>query len=206
MPAQSVEEWFGHGRIEQCLSRADSSDAVDERLGIDPLQDVPGGTRHDRRHECVLVGERSQDEHADGRPTVDDLPARLDTGAIRKANIHDHDVGGVVSDASYSLFGRPCFANHREVVVRVDERAQSTANNLVVVNENDPKQARGFLLSWHKLNLLHSAAEWPDPGPSSLPPWCSDSSHRPDSVTSLRARPPWPDRPTFRRSWQRRLR
>ena len=58
--SEPVEETLGDRGVEQVLSGTDCSNRSNQVATLDLLQDVTGGTGHDRREESLIVRKRGQ--------------------------------------------------------------------------------------------------------------------------------------------------
>jgi hypothetical protein len=68
-----------------------------------------------------------------------DLPRRLDTGAVRQADIHDHEIGQIPTGRLDRLCGRSRRGDDREPRTPLEQRDESLADDLVVVHDEDPE-------------------------------------------------------------------
>ena len=66
-----------------------------------------------------------------------DRPADLDAGAVGKPRVEHRHVGAQRRDAGGGLRGQPGLADHDDVAGRLQQRAQSVPDDLVVVEQED---------------------------------------------------------------------
>ena len=67
-----------------------------------------------------------------------DLPAGLDTGAPREADVHDHDVGWIRSDRLQSGVGIACLGDDPNSANAFENAAEFAADQLVVITQQHP--------------------------------------------------------------------
>lgn len=112
--------------------------APHEGVRVDVLVDVPRGARAQGRDDGALLGEAGDDEHARGVGQFAELAQRLDTVHAGHLDVHEDDVRlqllglrdtfGAVRRLSHDLY----------VVLHLQERTQTAADDLVVVDQQHP--------------------------------------------------------------------
>src|SRR6266545_3149463 len=138
--AEAVQDGRGDRGIQQALARADRPDGPDQLAGLDLLEDVSGGPRHDRGEQRLVVGERGQHEDLRGRPPGPDLAGGLDPGAVLQADVHDHHVGTGPFGLVDGLPDRAGLRGDHDVLGGLQERPDAAAHDLVVVDEHHPER------------------------------------------------------------------
>ena len=163
----------GHRWIEQRLAVGDAMDGVEEVVALDLLQHVPGCAGHDRAEQRLVVGERREDEHTRLLAMGSDVPARLDTGAPRHADIHHHHVGRGLGGRGDGRIRGARLADHLDGQVGLEQRAESAAHQLVVVAEQDANASGGHRPSvgGPLVTRIDAQMLWSPPGDDRMLHW-----------------------------------
>src|SRR6266540_4879832 len=135
--AEAVQDALGDGRVQQALALAHGPNGPDQFAPLDLLQDIAGGSGHDRGEEGVVVGERGQNQDLDLWAAGLDLSSGLDPAPVGEAHVHDYDVG----TSALGLFDRVThgagLAGHNDVLAGFEHGRDAASDYLVVVNEQD---------------------------------------------------------------------
>jgi len=133
---QALEHASRHRRVEERLTIADPADAGDELGAADLLEEIAGCASHDGAEERFVVGEAGEHEAGDLGMARPDLAAHLHAvAAVAKAHVEHGDLRPGRRDASQRFVGGARLADDLEVVLALEELADPTAHDLVVVEE-----------------------------------------------------------------------
>ena len=122
-------------------------DRRDDLVGLGVLEQVPGGSRLQRRVYPLGLAEAGQRDHLNVRVKVLDGGGGRDAVEARHEEVHEHDVGQVVAgreDGEFVERGPPVpgLAEHLDVVEHLEERAHAAADHRVVVDRVPAVRAR----------------------------------------------------------------
>src|SRR4051794_31655646 len=100
---------MGCASVQQRPARGYHSNGLDKLLGGIVLEDVADRARRNRTHDGVLLFVGGEHDHSYARVFGANLPAGLDTRAIRKLEIHEYDVRVAAARLSDRGFRRSRF-------------------------------------------------------------------------------------------------
>ena len=105
----------------------------------DLLQQIAARARHDRREDRFLVGVAREHEDPDRRILGSDLARRLDAGAVRQADIHDHEIRPIRAGRLDRPRDGPRLGDDRESGAPFEQRDEPPSNDLMVVHDEEPE-------------------------------------------------------------------
>ena len=120
------------------MARVDGADGAGQRVRVDVLVDVTGGARAQGGDDRALLGEAGDDQHPGGVVQFAELAERLDAVHAGHLDVHQDDVGPQLLGAGDALGAVRRLADDLDVVLDLQEGAQSAADHLVVVDEQHP--------------------------------------------------------------------
>ena len=133
--AQPPQYPVGQRRVEERLPGRHPAHVVDQAVPADLLEDVARGPGHDRGEQGLVIGVGREHDARRARQPGPDVPADLDTAAVREAHVEDGDVGLQGRDPAHRLRRRAGLPHHLQVIGRLEQGAQSGADDLVVIEE-----------------------------------------------------------------------
>ncbi len=133
-----LEDSLRDRRVEQRLATGDAADRVDEVPAADLLENVPRGASHDRREQRLLVVVRRENQRLDRRVHRPHLTADVDAVSVRQPGVENRHVGAHGGHPAGSLQRRTGLPDDLDVVLVLEELAQPTPHDLVVVEQEDP--------------------------------------------------------------------
>ena len=182
--------------------RLDRDDEVGRRHVLEQESAGPGAQRLDD----VLVGvERRQDQDVRVRrdAVADDPAGRLDAVEDRHPDVHDDDIGAEAPCRLDALLAVGRLPDHLDVGLVVEDHPEPGANELLIVDEDDPDRRR------HRSDTDSAASgrrAWTRKPLAIRPASKSPSKSATRSRMPIRPRPPppasprsrWPDAPLVR--------
>src|SRR5437763_4698277 len=134
------EQLRGHGRRDPGLPRPHRADGVGDLFDRDLLEEVAGGARLDGLVEVgFLVGHREHEDLHVGE-LLADLLGGLDPRATGHPDVHQHDVGLEAPGPLHGLGAVAGLPHHLDVGLAGEDHLEPTAEQGVVVNDEDPKR------------------------------------------------------------------
>jgi len=143
--------------VKQLGACSDLADRVDQVVSANLFQHVPRSTGHGRIDECLIVGERGEDQASNRRVIGSDLTADLDAVTITKANIEYGDIRHDSPHHVECLGERTGFTDDRHVGFRVDEIADALPDDLVIIKKKHTDRSIISSPRHHGETLFH---EW----------------------------------------------
>ena len=119
--------------------------AATRSFSRDLLEQVAGRAGHDRVEESFVVAEGGQHEATRSGSLRAHLPTDLHTVAVGEADVEDGDVGPDRADAADGLLRAVGLTDDLDVVLGLEEVAQSTADDVVVVHQEHADRHRAIL-------------------------------------------------------------
>ena len=106
------------------------------------LREIPGrsGTPHRLLRLAVIANRQPDDD--DRRNGLRHATRRLDPIHPGHVQIHHHDIGMQRGHESYGFKSVAGFSDNDNIVIRVQDAAQSLPHHCVIVHEQDPNDAR----------------------------------------------------------------
>jgi len=132
---QPVQNPGGDGRVQQRLPRRHPADAVEQLVTPDLLEHVASGTGHDAVDQGLIVGERRQHQAAHVGVGGADVAGHLYTRVLSQADVEHRHVGFAQCDPGQGLLTRRRLADHRHVVLVIDQVADTPTHHFVVVGQ-----------------------------------------------------------------------
>ena len=120
-------------------------DGVEQVDAADLLEDVAGRSRHDRGDQGLVVRVRREHDADDVRIGRPHFPTDLDPAPVRQSHVEDGHVGFQGGDARQCIGHGPGLAHHGDVVTRLEQCAQSRADDLMIVKQKY-RQRHGHIL------------------------------------------------------------
>src|SRR5690625_1568061 len=144
-------------RVQQRTPSRHGPDGAGDVGGAEGLQQVPGGVRHHRGEECVVVVERGQDQAPYARVRLPDISAQVDTVAVWQHHVQHCDIGAGGRDPAPRLRAAGRLSDHLEVRLQVQDTGNTAADDLMVIDEEDPGHQpppiTPALESWHRCGM-----------------------------------------------------
>jgi len=139
----ALDESLGDPRGEQRVAGGHCSDPAPELLARDALEQEAAGSGAQGGEDDLV--ELHCGQHQDpGLPAErNDLPRRVDPVAAGHPHVHQHDVGGCAAHGLERGVGVPSRGHHLEVRGAADDRCQTVADKLLVVDDRDPDHGAG---------------------------------------------------------------
>src|SRR5262245_14771743 len=190
-PSEFADQPAGHGRGEQRVTGRDDPDRLEQPLGGDVLEQESTGTRPQRLVDVLVEIECGEHQHARAGPGVGlggDPASRLDAIHGRHPDVHEDDIGMYLA-AQANRFGTVRGAAHDvDVGLSAQQRAESGADDLLVVGDEHLDRWTGF--GHDTDSLTGSVASTRNPPPStgpaeSVPPAIAARSRIPCSPCPL---------------------
>ena len=142
-PADPLEDLLGDGRVEQRLAASDRLEGRDEIARADLLQEVA-------RAPATIADRTASSSGYDVSITTRvsgqlgaDLAAGLDARAVRQPHVHDDDVRLERRACSMASADGAGLGHDLEAVAAVEQRDQALADDLVVVDDEQPQRSSG---------------------------------------------------------------
>jgi hypothetical protein len=149
--AQPLQDPGGRHRVEQRLAGRHVPYGTQQFVAPDGLQDVPGGTRHDRVEEGLVVREGGQHQALHGVVPGADLAAHLDPAAVREPYVENRHIGARGRDPHQRVGRRTGLADHLDVVLDREHLVDATPDHFMVVEE----KYADFSVSGHAVSLTY---------------------------------------------------
>ena len=131
------EERIRQDRIQGRSTLADLPDRLDQVATRPLLEHVARRSGEDGGGDVTLVAEGAQDEAAHFRMAGSDLSAEFDAVPFDELDVHDGDVGPLGGNPGEGLAGGPGLAHDEKIGFVRDERPESDAQELVIVDKED---------------------------------------------------------------------
>jgi len=135
---QALHDALGRQGIEERPARGYLADRLDQVVATDLLEDVSGRARHDGVEERLIIGVRGEHEAARLGHRVAHLAAHLNPTPVRKSHVEHGHVGPRRGNAGVGLRGAAGLADNLHIGLEADEVRQTTADDLVIVEQEHP--------------------------------------------------------------------
>src|SRR5918996_1239356 len=132
----------GHRRRDTRVALDDRADRVGDLVGGDLLQEVPGRAGLDRVVQVRFLVAVRQDEDLHVREMFLDLLRRLDARTPRHPHVHQHDVRHQLGSALDRLVPVVGLADHLDVGLSPEDHLQASAEQGMIVGDQDSKAVR----------------------------------------------------------------
>jgi len=133
-------------RIHEVQAGAHLSDRAHDLVAAELLQQVPGGARHQRREEGLVVVEGRQHQHPGLGQLAPDLAGRLDAAVIPQADIHDDDIRVAAEGVAHRFRRRAGLIDELHPGGALDQSGDAVADQLVVVDDHHAKRPISLLI------------------------------------------------------------
>src|SRR6202165_5919656 len=142
--AKAIENGFRDGRIEQVLTGPDGPNGAHQIAAMYLLEDVSRSPGHDRSEQRLVVGEGRQHQDLRIGEAGADLPGGGERAPVRNPDIHYHDIRSRPLPALNGFPHTAGFTGDRQAFFFRQQRLDPVADNLVIVDDHDPKRHIGF--------------------------------------------------------------
>ena len=150
--ADPVQHPRGERGVDERVAGGHLPHRRDQVVALDLLQDVPGGARHDRGEQRLVVVVRRQDQRLDVRVDRADRTAHLDPGPVREASVEDRHVRTHRRDPVRGVHGGSGLAHDLDVPGALQKRAQPLTHDLVVIEQVHADPVVGHATVLHQAN------------------------------------------------------
>ena len=136
--AEARDEPRRHRRSDHAVAGRHHADAGDQVGGRRALEQKPTGARLEAFVHVLVQVERGEDEHARALVSFErhDLARGLDAVHLRHLHVHEHHVRVQPSRELERLGAVAGLAHHFDVVLGLEDQAQSRAYHLLVVRQH----------------------------------------------------------------------
>jgi len=135
LAAQPRHEPAGRLRVEHRLPRCHGAHRAHEVGATDLLEHVPGGARHDRVHQRVVVGERGQHQAGHFGQLRADLPADGHAVPVGQPDVEHGHIRAQRGDPGERRGCGARFANHLDVALSLKHVPHAPPDDLMVVEQ-----------------------------------------------------------------------
>ena len=134
-----VDQLAGDRRCEQRVAARGDAYGVQEVLRLDVLDEESGRAGAQRVEDVLVQAVVGQDDdvHPGQGRVRGDAPGRLDAVDDRHLDVDERDVGQVLPGQCQALAAVGGLGHHLDVVLDVEQRAESAADERLVVDQQD---------------------------------------------------------------------
>jgi hypothetical protein len=122
---------------EDGVAGGDGADRLHHLMGGRILEQEAACPRAQRVDDVVVEPERGDDQH----PLTGKSPRRLDAVHLWHADVHEHDIGCVVSRRAYRLFTRARLGDDLDGSRGLEHGLEAGPHHRLVVGDHDPQLA-----------------------------------------------------------------
>jgi len=137
-----VEHPGGRPRVQQRLSTGDGPDRADQVGPADLLEHVPGGTRHDRVEQRLVVGERGEHQAAQLRHPGPEIPAHRHSVPVRQPHVEHGHIGPDGRHPAERLDRGGGLPDDLHVRLRAEQLHHPTPYHFVIVQQEHTNDRR----------------------------------------------------------------